>query len=119
MCKKKQFRYCPSEIDECIKPLINFMKVKGGKLQPVASCCGHGKYPMTIVVRNHLGHTWELMSNENISRKRNFYKKDKQGYYFIPEVVNPRFKTKIIRRKNSASIIRREKRNTIEVKEVK
>ncbi len=86
MCKKKQFKYCPSTIDACLKNLITFMKAKGGKIQPVASCCGHGKYPMTIVVKNHLGDIWELMSNEVIPRKRNFYKKDKQGYYYITEV---------------------------------
>ena len=87
MCKKKQFKYCPSEIDECLVRLIEFMKIMGGKLQPVASCCGHGKYPMTIIVRNHLGITWDLISNEIILRKRNFYKKDKQGYYYIPETL--------------------------------
>jgi len=75
-------------IDPCMERLITFIKVRGGKIQPVASCCGHGKYPMTIVVKNHLGHTWELLSNENIRRKKQFYKKDKQGVYFIPECVN-------------------------------
>lgn len=87
MCKKTQFKYCPSTIDKCMRNLISFMKVKGGKLQPVACCCGHGKYPMTIVVKNHLGHIWELMSNEIIPRTRNFYKKDKEGYYYLPECI--------------------------------
>lgn len=91
MCKKKQFRYCPSEIDPCMRRLIYYLNGCGkqgkGNFKTVACCCGHGKYDMTIVVRNHLGHTWELLSNEIIPRKRNFYKKDKQGYYYIPETL--------------------------------
>ena len=75
-------------MDPCIIKLIEFIKVKGGKIQPIASCCGHGKYPMTIVVRNDLGHIWELLSHKAIWRKKRFYKRDKQGYYYIPEEVH-------------------------------
>ena len=85
MCIKKQFKYCPSEIDECLKNIINFMKVKGGKIQPVSCCCGHNRYPMTIIITN--GElNWDLISNEIIPRKKKFYKKDSKGYYYIPEV---------------------------------
>ena len=88
MCELKKYHGTSNtRIDKCMKHLIKFIKVKGGKIQPIACCCGHGKYPMTIVVRNHLGHTWELLSNEVIRRKRNFYKRDKQGFYYIPELV--------------------------------
>jgi len=85
MCKKPKGLH--NRVDKCIVNLIDFMKVKGGKIQPIASCCGHGKYPLTIVVTNGKIN-WELLSNKIIPRKRNFYKKDKDGYYFIPEVVN-------------------------------
>lgn len=74
-------------IDPCMINLIAFMKVKGRKLRTVACCCGHGKYPMTIVAKDNLGHTWELINNKIIERKKKFYKKDKQGYYYIPEVL--------------------------------
>ncbi len=87
MCKKTQFKYCPSTIDKCMRNLIDFMKVKGGKLQPISCCCGHGKYPMTIVITNGKI-IWELVSNEIIPRKKKFYKKDKEGYYYIPEVLS-------------------------------
>ena len=83
MCKKKQFKYCPSEIDECMRNFIknlNYFNIK-----TLASCCGHGKYPMTIIVESGYGN-FELVSGSIIPRKRNFYKKDKQGYYYIPEV---------------------------------
>jgi len=43
---------------------------------------------MTIVVTNGKIN-WDLISNNIIPRKRKFYKKDKQGYYYIPEVISP------------------------------
>jgi len=72
-------------IDPCLKRLIEFMKVKGGGIQPLGSCCGHGKYPLTIVVTNGKIN-WELLSNHIIPRKKKFYVKDKEGYYYIPEI---------------------------------
>ena len=76
-----------SRIDKCIKHLIANLKVHG--VATVASCCGHGKYPMSIIVmslkstREH----FDMVSNTTIPRKSRFYKRDKQGYYYIPEVV--------------------------------
>jgi len=58
-------------------------------LTVVASCCGHGKYPKTIVIENNsnIGKThYEYYSKVTIPRKRRYYQKDKQGYYFIPEL---------------------------------
>ena len=80
MCKKTQFKYCPSTIDKCMR---NIIKIIPGTF---ACCCGHGKYPMTIVC-DWAGTIFEIMSYTEIPRKRKFYKKDKQGYYYIPEVV--------------------------------
>ncbi len=87
MCKKTQFKYCPSTIDPCMVEFIknlNFCFRKSIKI--VACCCGHKKYPMTVVVNNG-GRICDLISGKEIPRKRNFYKKDKQGYYYIPETV--------------------------------
>jgi len=52
----------------------------------LGSCCGHGKYPMTVVVTRGYGNPIEYFSQIEIPRKRRFYKKDKKGYYYIPEV---------------------------------
>lgn len=81
-----------SRIDRCMKPLIKYLK--DNDYWVVACCCGHNKYPMTIIVkgmRNGIANYGELLSGINIPRTRNFYKKDKQGYYYIPEVygANP------------------------------
>lgn len=89
MCKKKQFKYCLSEIDECMRNLIKFIN-DNTEFKTLACCCGHGKYPMTIVITfegdDGFGN-YELVSEETIPRKRKFYKKDKQGYYYIPETL--------------------------------
>jgi len=52
----------------------------------VACCCGHGKYPMTIVCEMN-GEYFDIVSDIEIPRSKRFYKKDKQGYYYIPETI--------------------------------
>lgn len=83
MCKKTQFKYCPSKIDPCMINLIDFMQFNG--IKTLACCCGHRKYPMTIVC-DWGGMNFDIVSRTEIPRKKKFYKRDKQGYYFIPEV---------------------------------
>ena len=90
MCKKKQFKYCPSEIDEC---MVRFIDTLNMIIHPnfhiLACCCGHGKYPMTVVCRyGDSNPAFELFSGMQIKREKRFYKKDKEGYYFIPETLN-------------------------------
>jgi len=53
----------------------------------VACCCGHGRYPTTIVVKYSSGRIREVLSETDIPRTRNFYKLDSEGFYYIPEVV--------------------------------
>lgn len=85
-----------NRIDECMKHLIKELNnIKQNHFEVLACCCGHKKYPMTIIVRNKTIFyegckrfmTWDIVSGVEIPRKRNLYKKDKQGYYFIPEVI--------------------------------
>jgi len=64
------------------------------KFQILMSCCGHGKYPMTLVVRNRASrYVFEWFSGVSLTkgtkyRKRQpYYKKDEEGYYYIPEVM--------------------------------
>ena len=67
------------------KFIDNLNLFKKEEYQILACCCGHGKYPMTIIFTAGYG-IFDLVSGKDIPRKRNFYKKDKQGYYYIPEV---------------------------------
>lgn len=82
MCKKQKGLH--NRIDFCMKPLIEWLKYNN--YNTVASCCGHGKYQMTVIIDLKDGGMIELFTDTFIPRKRNFYKKDKQGFYFIPEV---------------------------------
>ncbi len=77
-----------SRIDKCIRNLVENMEVlidKRFKLK--ACCCGHGIYPLSIVIELPSGMIVEMVSSKIIPRKRNFYKKDKKGFYYIPECV--------------------------------
>ena len=89
MCKlKKYHKTSNTQIDKCMRILIDNLKfmLRSTPHKIIACCCGHGKYPMTIIVKHKEGTIFDLMSGIQISRTRNFYKKDKQGYYYIPEV---------------------------------
>lgn len=82
-------------IDICLKNIVNILNFYG--IKTVACCCGHGKYSMTIVIECQQSEIqrWlevkplflEIFSKTFIERKKRFYKKDKQGIYYIPEVL--------------------------------
>jgi hypothetical protein len=80
MCKTHN----PRVIDKCMRILINYID-KNYKV--LACCCGHNRYPMTIVV-NYGGNIFDIISQQTIQRKKRFYVKDKQGYYYIPETTH-------------------------------
>ena len=87
MCVK--LPYCNPRIDKCLIPMINYLN-KSTKLKTLASCCGHGEYNSTIVVKDRKGNIFEYYSSKLLGlKKRNrYYKKGKKGFYFIPEVIN-------------------------------
>lgn len=79
------------KIDPCMKIYINMInKVLKGIYETKASCCGHGKYQKTIVIglKKDSYSCFELITGKMIHRTKRFYKKDKQGFYYIPEVEN-------------------------------
>ena len=75
-------------IDPCMVNLIAFLKERG--IETVGCCCGHGIYPMTILVSTGEPRvTREICHNIYFrDRKKRFYRKDKNGVYYIPEVQN-------------------------------
>jgi len=83
MCKKT--KGCGRRIDPCMVKIVKLINI-ATNYKTLACCCGHHKYPMTIVVDNKRGTILEYFSQEVIPRKKKFYKKDKQGYYYIKEV---------------------------------
>jgi len=72
-------------IDRDIAGVVGFINSYTG-YETLGSCFGHGRYPTTVVVRDMDGTVFELFSRLVIPRKRNFYRRDGDGYYFIPEV---------------------------------
>jgi len=85
MCEKLKGLH--NRIDMCIRPFIlnlNLMRDKSFKI--LACCCGHNKYPLTIVVSDGKK-IFELVSGKAIPRTRNFYKSDGKGFYYIPETM--------------------------------
>ena len=80
ICKRSN-----KKIDPCMRGLIDFVE-NWGPHKPLASCCGHGRYPPTLVVLQY-GRVWELFSRKIINRAKRFYVKDKDGFYYIPETL--------------------------------
>ena len=84
MCEKG----CTQRIDDCLVNFVNEINTNSN-YKTLACCCGHNKYPSTIVVKDKKGNIFEYFSKIFLGkRKRNrYYKKDSEGYYFIPEVI--------------------------------
>jgi len=87
MCDK--LPYCNPRIDKCIITTINNLN-NSIELRTLASCCGHGIYNPSVVVKDKLDNIFEYYSGKLLGpKKRNrYYKKDKAGFYYIPEVIN-------------------------------
>lgn len=102
MCKV-DIKNGDTRIDPCMRELISWLKEKHNIIM---CCCGHGKYPMSIIVKEYTilenGKSAiayrEVFSNTILRIRtaplgklpKKFYKRDKKGYYYIPEVVNVR-----------------------------
>ncbi len=59
-----------------------------GTYKILACCCGHNRYPMSIIAMSPRGTIFEMFSNKDIPRKRKFYVRDLNGYYYIPEMFD-------------------------------
>ena len=79
--KGKTFR-----IDKCMREHVRKLR-ENYNLETVACCCGHGKYNMTILIKDEKGRIRDYHTGLIINRKKRFYKKDNEGYYYVPEVV--------------------------------
>jgi hypothetical protein len=79
----KRFR-----VDGCIREMVYLLNIRG--IQTIGSCCGHNRYPLSIVYRtshNGIETFYELISGVEIPRKKRFYFKDKDGFFYIPEAL--------------------------------
>lgn len=89
MCDK--LPYNNPRIDKCMRVIVEGIN-KEPRYRTLASCCGHGKYPKTIVVKDKSnGMILEYYSRTYLQlKKRNrYYVTDKEKYYYIPELGVP------------------------------
>jgi hypothetical protein len=72
-----------------MRNLVKFIN-QCSEYETLACCCGHGKYPPTLILKNlTLKHEqpFDVFTYVHMDRKKRFYKRDKEGYYYIPEVI--------------------------------
>lgn len=97
VCEKIISKGTARNIDPCLIEELEALKNEypkfKEKFQLIMSCCGHGKYPKTIIVKNRYSRTcFEWLSGVTLSGTRRsdskapFYKRDKEGHYYIPEI---------------------------------
>ena len=82
------------KVDGCMVNIIDFIN-SHPNITTLASCCGHGIYDMSIVIKHSVHNAWEitdLISGQDIPREKRFYKTDSEGRYYIPEAVERRLK---------------------------
>lgn len=70
-------------VDPCMRGIIELLNRAG--IVTAACCCGHGRYPQTIITDTDI--ILELNSKITIPRTRNFYRMDEDGFFFIPEIL--------------------------------
>lgn len=74
------------KVDSCL-PIILKLLNDNPDVKTLASCCGHGKYHPSIVAKiKGFDFPIEIFSGEFIRRKKRFYTKDKEGFYYIPVI---------------------------------
>lgn len=90
MCQKKENS---RKIDEClVDKIAEINKIEG--LKTILSCCGHGIYqPSIIILDKNEKFIFEYFSGMELKMRckngrirHRYYKKDSQGFYFIPEL---------------------------------
>lgn len=98
VCEKIISKGAAREIDPCLIEELEALKNEypkfKEKFQLIMSCCGHGKYSKTIIVKNrYSGACFEWLSGIMLSgTKRSdsrapFYRRDKEGHYYIPKMI--------------------------------
>lgn len=87
MCEKKP--YCNREIDACLKKTVKRIN-KYSQYKTLLCCCGHEKYNPTIIIQHkQTKDIFELFTKLPLPfrKRKRYYRKDKEGFYFIPEII--------------------------------
>ena len=97
MCEKIITHGSAREIDPCLeeelKKLENTFPRFKEKFKMIMSCCGHYKYSKTLILQNRgskVHFEWfsgiRLSGTKRSDTRAPFYRRDKEGYYYIPEI---------------------------------
>ena len=97
MCEKIISKGAARNIDPCmieeIEDIRENIRDFDKRFKTIMSCCGHDKYPRTFIVQNKgSGHHFEWYSGVSLTGTKRqdsrapFYKRDKDGHYYIPEI---------------------------------
>lgn len=94
MCDKIFKKYPMRKIDPCIVDAVRDINNNG--LKTIASCCGHGKYHPSIIIRKKDNSCWDWFTKKKVhnykpqfNKQHNYYyKRDKDGFYYVPELIN-------------------------------
>ena len=97
MCEKIISEGSARNIDPCLEKELEEIRDTfprfNEKFRMKMSCCGHFKYSKTLVVQNRgskVCFEWfsgtSLEGTKRSDTREPFYKRDKGGYYYIPEV---------------------------------
>jgi len=88
MCKKRNsirriLRGHVIRLDNCIaKEVMDYNEI--GKLNTVASCCGHGRYRKSVIFLMDDGSFFELYSRRVFPKgTKTFYRIDSNGFYHL------------------------------------
>jgi hypothetical protein len=89
MCQK--LPYCARRIDPCIKDEVESIN-NNPKYRTLLCCCGHHIYEKTIICFNRKTKDvfeWYsgIVLSHGIRKRKRYYKKDKKGFYYIPELT--------------------------------
>lgn len=73
-------------LDACLADSNLVQSLNESGIKTLGSCCGHGKYHMSIIYESSDGKIRDWLSGTEIFREKMFYVRDKQGYFYIPEI---------------------------------
>ena len=79
-----------TRIDPCLRHKIELIN-ESEVWKTLSSCCGHNKYPETIVIMNRttkkvFEYNTKIFLSKGKRKGNRYYRKDQQGYYYIPEI---------------------------------
>lgn len=86
MCDK--LPYNNPRIDNCMREIVEKIN-KEGIYKTLASCCGHRKYPKSIVVKERETRIileYYTKTQLQVKKRNRYYRKDNEGFYFIPKL---------------------------------